>query len=158
MDIYGKKISKHKRPNSPSCHWLSMEGCKRCLKWQLRWNKPQCSLWRWQDMVTTLCLGQETRLRDLSLSQATYVATVHHNSIDWPCACLPRHPWLLTDSYKPCWLPKIQATRMSPKSKQYFTNPRPRPLYQSWGSNAPTSCLQQFSCPLTSHPVTSPSG
>ena len=43
---------------------------------------------------------------------------------------------------------------MSHKSKQYLTNPKPRLLYQSWGSNAFTSCLQQFSCPLASHSVT----
>ena len=66
--------------------------------------------------------------------------------------------WDISD----CWLiftnhadyPRIHATRISHKSEQYLTNPRPRLLYQSWGLNAPTSCLQQFSCPLASHPVT----
>ena len=43
---------------------------------------------------------------------------------------------------------------MSHKSEQYLTNPRPRPLYQSWGSNTLTLHFQWFSCPLASHPVT----
>ena len=50
--------------------------------------------------------------------------------------------------------PRICATRMSHKSKQYLTNPRPRLFYQSWGSNTLILHLQQFSCPLASHPVT----
>ena len=43
---------------------------------------------------------------------------------------------------------------MSHKSEQYVTNPKPRLLYQSWGSNALSPCLQQFSCPPASHSVT----
>ena len=57
-------------------------------------------------------------------------------------------------SYQPCWLPRIQTTRMSHKSKQYLTNPKPRLLYQSWGSDALIPPSRQFSCPPASCPVT----
>ena len=46
---------------------------------------------------------------------------------------------------------------MSHESKQYLTNPKPRLLYQSWGSNALILLPWQFSCPPASRPVTSPS-
>ena len=60
--------------------------------------------------------------------------------------------WL--SHYQPCWLPRIQTTRMSHKSEQYLTNPRPRLFYQPWGSNALIPSPRQFSCPPASHPVT----
>ena len=43
---------------------------------------------------------------------------------------------------------------MSHESEQYLTNPRPRLLHQSWGSNTLTRPLRQFSCPQASRPVT----
>ena len=46
---------------------------------------------------------------------------------------------------------------MSHKFEQYLTNPKPRPFYQSWGSNALTPPLWWFSCPHASCPVTLPS-
>ena len=45
---------------------------------------------------------------------------------------------------------------MSHESEQYLTNPKPRLLYQSWGSNTLTPPFQQFSCPHASCPVTPP--
>ena len=58
--------------------------------------------------------------------------------------------------YQPCWLPRIWTTRVSHESEQYLTNPRPRLLHQSWGSNMLTHPLWWFSCPQASCPVTMP--
>ena len=61
--------------------------------------------------------------------------------------CWLRCPWSLLSLTNAADSPRIHATRICHKSEQYLTNPRPRLLYQSWGSNTSHSCLQWFSCP-----------
>ena len=58
-----------------------MEGYRGCSEERPKSNKPQFTL-EMMNLVTTPLLGQETQLRDPSLSWAIYVATVHHNPND----------------------------------------------------------------------------